>query len=261
MNQVQCILIVDDQREILESLQLILEAEGYCVLKASDGAEALDQLQTAPVELIVADIAMPHMNGYQLYQRVRENPAWITIPFVFLTARALDSDIRYGKELGVDDYLTKPIQPEDLLAAVKGKLLRARQLSEAMEQFTRTLPLAPIVIAGALQMDSGQYRAWLGEQPLELSSREFVLLEYLARRPNQVVTPQELIRATHGLETDALEAGSLLRPLIRSLRRKLGYCTGEMGCIVNVRGVGYRLSPPTGQPGEVIFTEPEARPQ
>ena len=116
------ILVVDDQPDLLENISLTLESAGHQVLTAGDGVEALAVLQSQPVDLILADIAMPRMNGYQLYERVRENVQWVAIPFLFLTARAMDSDIRYGKELGSDDYLIKPIQPEDLLAAVQGRL-------------------------------------------------------------------------------------------------------------------------------------------
>jgi DNA-binding response OmpR family regulator len=236
------ILVADDQPDLLDMIALTLEAAGYRVIQAGDGNAALAILQSQPVDLILADIAMPGMNGYQLYQRVRENPAWVLIPFVFLTARALDSDIRYGKELGVDDYLTKPIQPEDLLAAVQGRLRRAQQLS------SRLMQAAPsehgVLSFGQLRVDPGQHRAWMDDQSLDLSAREFILLDYLVRRANAIVSPHELIQATHGLDTDDVEAGTLLRPLIRSLRRKLGYAVGEPGCIENVRGVGYRLSAP-----------------
>jgi DNA-binding response OmpR family regulator len=239
------ILVVDDQPEILENLALVLESEGYRALVAGDGVEALELLQSEAVDLIVADIAMPRLNGYQLYERVRGNPAWVSVPFLFLTARAMDSDIRYGKELGVDDYLTKPIQPEDLLAAVHGRLRRAQQLAHLALLPTAPQPQAPDGLRlGRLRIEPGQHRVWMGSKEISLSAREFVLLEYLAERANQVVAPQELIRATHELDTDRIEAGSLLRPLIRSLRRKLGYDVGQAGCIENARGVGYRLVPP-----------------
>jgi len=231
------ILVVDDDPRLLDAIRLTLEAEGYRVLVASDGIEALAVLQSQPVDLILADIAMPRMNGYQLYERVRENLQWVAIPFVFLTARAMNSDVRYGKELGVDDYLIKPIEPEDLLAVVRGKLRRAQQLAQASLLDSVMYPLT----VGPLRIDPGQHRVWLGEREIELSAREFILLEYLARQAGQVVSSQELIRVTHELDTDHVEAGALLRPLIRSLRRKLGYPVGEMGCIENVRGVGYRL--------------------
>jgi DNA-binding response OmpR family regulator len=239
------VLVVDDQPDLVENIKLTLEATDHAVLTAADGIEALAVLESQRVDLILADIAMPRMNGYQLYERVRGNPRWVTIPFIFLTARALDSDIRYGKELGADDYLTKPIQPEDLLAAVQGKIRRAQQLMQVPAQSMPSQILGQRALTvGRLQIDPGQHRAWINEQPVHLSAREFTLLEYLARREGTVVSPRELIQITHGLDTDDLEAGTLLRPLIRSLRRKLGYSIGEMGCIENVRGVGYRLVAP-----------------
>jgi|YNPBryantNP2012_1023418.scaffolds.fasta_scaffold00987_8 DNA-binding response OmpR family regulator len=240
------ILVVDDEPRLLESVQQILEAAGYRVLLAGDGIEALGMLKEEPVELILADVAMPRMNGYQLYERVRQNPDWLYIPFVFLSARSLDSDVRYGKELGADDYLTKPFEPADLLATVRGKLRRASQLLTLRSgrlPDNRTAE-AGMLILGRLRIDTQQFCAWLDERPLSLSVKEFTLLEYLARHANQVHSPQELVRITHNLETDPVEAGALLRPLIRSLRRKLGYQPGDMGCIENVRGVGYRLVQP-----------------
>ncbi|MEA3340200.1 MAG: response regulator transcription factor [Chloroflexota bacterium] len=236
------ILVVDDEPRLLDGIRLTLETAGYEVLAVPDGLKALAALQSQPVDLIVADIAMPRMNGYQLYKRVRENSQWISIPFIFLTARAMDSDIRYGKELGADDYLTKPFEPEDLLAVIHGKLRRAQQLARraAPPPATASHPLT----IGKLRIDPGQYRVWMGEEPVELSAREFTLLESLARQAKQVISPQTLIQTTHDLDTDHTEASSLLRPLIRTLRRKLGYPVGDMGCIENVRGVGYRLVPP-----------------
>jgi DNA-binding response OmpR family regulator len=236
------ILIVDDQPEILENIALVLESEGYQAFSASDGVEALELLQSRTVDLVLADIAMPRMNGYQLYERVRENPDWLAIPFLFLTARAMDSDIRYGKELGVDDYLVKPIEPEDLLAAVHGRLRRARQLAHLAPQPAPPATQAPANLRlGRLEIDPGQHRVRMDGELVSVSAREFTLLQYLAERANQLVSAQELIRVTHELDTDRLEAGALLRPMIRSLRRKLGYDVGEAGCIENVRGVGYRL--------------------
>ena len=247
MKTVASILVVDDEPYLRDGIRLTLEAEGYRVLTASDGAEALAVLQSQPVDLILADIAMPRMNGYQLYERVRENQQWTTIPFIFLTARAMDSDVRYGKELGADDYLTKPVEPADMVAAIRGKLRRAQQLAQQPAPPAPPPALGPRTLTvGKLRIDPGQHRVWLDEKPVRLSAREFTLLEYLVRRANHVVSPQELIQVTHGLETDHVEAGVLLRPLIRSLRRKLGYPVGDMGCIETVRGVGYRLTPPDG---------------
>ena len=254
------ILVVDDQPDLLEAISLTLELAGHQVLTAGDGVDALAVLQSQPVDLILADIAMPRMNGYQLYERARENAQWVAIPFLFLTARAMDSDIRYGKELGADDYLTKPIQPEDLLAAVHGRLRRAEQLAQLKAVHLEAPPALGqrALFLGRLQIDPGQHRVWLDGQPIQLSAREFTLLEYLARHSGKVVPPQELLEITHGLETDAVEAGALLRPLIRSLRRKLGYPVGEMGCIENVRGVGYRMLTPESQSEEPAHASRDA---
>ena len=242
------ILVVDDQPELLDSIGITLRADGYNILKATDVTTALTLLENQPVDLILADIAMPGLNGYQFYERVRENSDWLLIPFIFLTGRGMDSDIRYGKALGADDYLVKPIEVEDLLAAVKGKLRRIKQLQSRSKTGSKPaserVSMPQVLTAGRLKIEPGQHRAWLNDELLQLSPREFKLLAYMTYRLNQVVSPQELVQITHDLETDQREAGSLLRPLIRTLRRKLGYSVGEMGCIENVRGVGYRMFAP-----------------
>lgn len=234
------VLVVDDQPDILENIAAVLEAAGHRALMARDGLEALALLQKESVDLILADIAMPRMNGYELYERARADPRWVAIPFVFLTARTLDSDIRYGKKLGVDDYVTKPFHLEDLMAVVNGKLRRARQLRQALAP-SASKPGEQVYRVGRLQMDVAQHQVQWDGRPVRLSAREWALLERLARQPGKVIPPQELIRVTHSLDTNVVEAGALVRPLIRSLRRKLGYAAGEMGCIEAVRGVGYRL--------------------
>jgi len=245
MKTVASILVVDDEPEVLDCIEVTLEGAGYQVLIARDGVQALGILESQPVDLILTDISMPRMNGYQLHAHVTKSPEWVTIPFLFLTARAQDSDIRYGKELGVDDYLTKPFTLVDLLAAVRGRLRRAQQLASSVAQRkARPAGETGVLALGHLRIDPDQHRVWMGEQTVKVSVREFQLLEYLVRRAEEVVPLQDLIKITHNLETDHAEASALLRPLIRSLRRKLGYPAGEMGCIVSVRGVGYQLIPP-----------------
>jgi DNA-binding response OmpR family regulator len=223
----------------------MLQAAGYQTLAACDGVEALELLRTNPVNLILTDIAMPRMNGYQLHAQVSQDPRWVSIPFIYLTARVLDSDIRYGKELGVDDYLTKPFVRQDLLAAVRGRLRRAQQLAKARSGPHRQEASRPDVVSlGSLRVDLGQHRVWLNGKRARLSAREFRLLACLAGQADKVIPLQELVHVTHDLKTDRVEAGTLLRPLIRSIRRKLGYPAGQMGCIESVRGVGYQLVPP-----------------
>jgi DNA-binding response OmpR family regulator len=242
------ILIVDDQPDIREMIELTLAAAGYRVVSCGDGREALDHLPTQPVSLILADIAMPEVNGYQLYEAVCANAAWAGIPFLFLTARSLPSDIRYGKRLGVDDYLAKPVQPEDLLAAVAGGLRRAerhrRVVASAGSPPAAPARRDPVLTCGALRIDTAQHRVWMAGAPIELSAKEFALLTQLGRNPGDVVTVADLLQATHGFAASDEEAGNLLRPLVRTVRRKLGYGVGELGCIESVRGVGYRLVSP-----------------
>lgn len=245
MSQEAQILVVDDVPAFLENMTMTLEMAGYRVLTAIDGGTALRIMESEPVDLILADISMPGMNGYQLLERVRQNSEWLWIPFVFLTARTLDSDVRYGKELGADDYLTKPIQPEDLLASVQGKLRRARQLQHLVRKPEPPDPLEEqTLVCGPLRIMVAQHRVWMRERPVHLSAREFMVLSHLAQSRGCVVSLEEMIKVTHELETDHVEAGTLLRPVIRSLRRKLGYPVGDMGCIETVRGVGYRLVAP-----------------
>lgn len=134
-----CILVVDDEPDTLKYLSLMLEMAGYQALTAKDGAEALALLQLHPVDLILSDISMPSLSGYQLYNRICENPCWVTIPFVFLSARVMDSDIDYGKELGADDYLTKPVRGENLLSVIRGKLRRHAAVERGKTLFTQLM--------------------------------------------------------------------------------------------------------------------------
>ncbi|MCA9970034.1 MAG: response regulator transcription factor [Anaerolineales bacterium] len=247
MNQQAHILIVDDDASFQNYAESVLEMAGFAVLKAENGRTALQLLEDRRVDLILSDIAMPQMNGYQLLGAILAEPAWAHLPFIFLSNRDLDSDIRFGKELGADDYLPKTAAPDDVLASVRGKLRRAhsrRQLAAPPERPLPPTATPDIIHVGQLTVDLPRHRAWLREAELALSAREFVLLAHMAQHSEQVVTPGDLVCATHELETDDVEAGSLIRPLIRTLRRKLGYPPGETGCIENVRGVGYRLLPP-----------------
>lgn len=237
MKSIPSILIVDDEPDLLDFIGLALEPEGFDTLVARSGVEALALLESQPVDLILADVAMPDMNGYQLYERVRQNPNWGAIPFIFLTGREMDSDIRYGKELGVDDYLTKPIAVADLLAVVRGKIRRSQQLIEAAAVLTaQTVRKQRHTTFGPLEIDADYHKVWLNGQEIKLSAREFALVEHLAQSAGKVVSIPDLLQITHGMETDDVEAGTLIRSIIHSIRRKLG-----PRWIENVRGVGYRL--------------------
>jgi DNA-binding response OmpR family regulator len=238
------ILVVDDQQRLVDNIALLLEMSGYDVLTAGDGVEALEIMNRNAVHLIIADIAMPRMNGYQLYEIVRENKKWGLIPFVFLTARKMNSDIRYGKQLGVDDYLVKPIEPEDLLVVVKGKLRRSRELHQAVSNNICQGNNVKVLTVGKLRVDKAQHRVWIVDREISLSPYEFKLLEILIQNVGSVLSPVELVQSTHAYKIDAFEAGTIIRPLIFSLRRKLDAKNTTDINIENVRGVGYRLVDP-----------------
>jgi DNA-binding response OmpR family regulator len=133
----ETILVVDDNQEMVEGLKLTLEMEGFQVLTAGSGSEALEVLErgTTP-DLILADIMMPNLDGYELYVRIHHNPKWVQIPFVFLTAKTSKEDIRKGSEIGADAYITKPFDPQDVVATIRGRLKRVAELSEHSASLT-----------------------------------------------------------------------------------------------------------------------------
>jgi RNA polymerase sigma factor (sigma-70 family) len=132
------ILIVDDDSGMRSAIEDMLVHHGFDANTARDGFAALEQMRKNVPDLILADIVMPGMNGYQFYQRVRSRSDWLWIPFIFLTARDTPEDVRFGRELGVDDYVKKPFEMDDLLSVVLGKLERFDQLT-SLNSSTRPL--------------------------------------------------------------------------------------------------------------------------
>lgn len=130
----ETILVVEDDGALLDGLRDILELSGYQVVTARNGAQGLVALEQHRPDLIVSDINMPRMDGYQFYSQVRAHPEWVSLPFIFLTAKGEKADIRRGKMLGVDDYITKPFEEADLLVAVQAKLNRRDQLNAARDR-------------------------------------------------------------------------------------------------------------------------------
>jgi signal transduction histidine kinase len=129
-----CILIVEDHESIRMAIQDVLEAEGYSVLTAGNGVQALRVMEETSPDLIIADITMPEMDGYAFYEAMRSRPEWVPIPFVFLSARTERRDVLKGKALGVEDYLTKPIDPEEMLMVIRARLGRARAVRRSAEE-------------------------------------------------------------------------------------------------------------------------------
>ena len=157
------IMIVDDDPGIVNLLRLLLEERRYEILIARDGREALELLETQQVDLILTDVAMPHLNGYELCQRVKNSadPQLVLTPVILMSGRTLDSDIRYGKSLGADDYLAKPFDIEDLLAVVQGKLLAAERLQCLFQQQTEAPQIVNLIInQRPVRLDCRQHWAW-----------------------------------------------------------------------------------------------------
>jgi two-component system sensor histidine kinase/response regulator len=127
------VLVVEDQPSLRVAIQRYLEANGYAVSTASDGAQGLQVMEEVTPDIIVADIMMPIMDGYEFYHAVRARSEWTSIPFIFLTARAQREDVIKGKALGVEDYLTKPVNPEELLVTVRARLARAQAIQASAE--------------------------------------------------------------------------------------------------------------------------------
>ena len=178
MHQSANILVVDDEPVIRDSIAEILRLHGYQVFTASNGIEGLEAISQNIPELIISDIIMPEMNGYQFYQRVRSNSEWLWVPFIFLSAKGEDEDVRFGKELGAEDYLKKPIDAEDLLAAVIGRLKRFHQL-EAVRQEEAYKPFTDKV----------------GETPdfVPLTPRELDVLRLMVEGKNNSEIAEELV--------------------------------------------------------------------
>jgi DNA-binding response OmpR family regulator len=237
----ETILIVEDDPSVAEGVRRTLLRHGFDAQAVPDGLSALAWLEAHTPALIIADIMMPVMNGYQLYQRVRDNPAWVLVPFIFLTAKSGVEDVRYGKELGVDDYLTKPIEPEDLIAAVRGRLSRYSELGDQGQSAAESRPAGRYEV-GDLTIDLAYRQVMVGGQEISLSPTEFDILQRLVLADGAVMDYEELLGYDEGEVLGNRDAAELLRYHIRNLRGKLKEADYGEELIVNVRSVGYRLA-------------------
>lgn len=244
----EIILLVEDDEGILSGLKMSLELEGFRVLTARDGLEALEIMNRTKPDLLIVDIMMPRMNGYSFLKRVRENEAWLTIPVIFLTAKSDKADVRLGKEMGVEDYITKPFDIMDLLSTVRGKLKRSEELSKLLSR--KQSEKNNFIKVGDLVMDFTKHTATFEGRPLYLTPTEYKLLSCLARRAGQVLSCREIVRETHGLDCKEQEAREIISSHIKNLRAKLEPKRGKPRYIINVRGVGYMLAISNQETGE-----------
>jgi putative two-component system response regulator len=150
--QNETLLIVEDNQILKVGLKEMLSMEGFAVITASNGQDALEQMKAMTPDLILSDISMPVMDGFTFFSRVRQRPDWVTIPFIFLTARGEREDIMTGRDLGAEDYLVKPISREELLTAVRARLARSRQLE--MAQLQNAYEASLTMLANAIEVRS-----------------------------------------------------------------------------------------------------------
>jgi two-component system phosphate regulon response regulator PhoB len=217
------ILVVDDEKDVVEVVSHFLEEEGYTVHSAYDGEEALE-MASGDVDLIVLDIMLPGVDGYEVCKKLRSRVETEDIPIVFLSAKTEEEDQIEGLMLGGDDYLTKPVSPQVLVAHVKAVLRRS-----GVEE-------SSILEVDGLKIYEDEYRAELNGEDLGLTLTEFELLRYLVRHPRKAFTRQQLLET---IWKDAMMVTErTVDAHIKNLREKLGDYAEH---IQTVRGVGYRF--------------------
>ena len=228
----QTVLVVDDEPKLVDVVRAYLEQDGYPVVTASDGREALDRFHQARPGLIILDVMLPELDGLEVCRRIRQESS---VPIIMLTARAEEVDELIGLELGADDYITKPFSPRAILARVRAVLRRANAPVGDNE--------APLAV-GVLRVDLDRYEASWAGTPLVLTASEFRLLTALARRPGRVFERLELLEQVQGDAFVGYER--TVDAHVKNLRKKLTAAGGEAAamCIVAVPGVGYKLEAP-----------------
>ena len=222
------ILLVDDEPDIVEFLQYNLIQEGFDVISAYDGVEALSKISQKP-DLIILDIMMPKMDGYDVFKKIRETPGFETLPIIFLTAKAGEANEILGLEIGASDYIQKPISPKKLVARVKSNL-RKIESSVGEKTAPAKISLGPIVI------DKDKYVVYLNGKEKVFPRKEFELLYYLANNPGKVFSRDILLKDVWG--TDVYVVDRTVDVHIRKIREKLDKFEDF---IETVKGVGYRF--------------------
>jgi two-component system alkaline phosphatase synthesis response regulator PhoP len=221
------ILVVDDEEDILELLGYSLGREGYDVLTAATGEEALKKAKGNAVDLVVLDLMLPGVDGLEVCRQLKANGETRSIPIVMLTAKGEESDVVAGLELGADDYVTKPFSPRVLLARIRA-VLRRRSAEPVSEE--------DVIHIGDLVIHPGRHEVLVRGKAVDLTATEFRILHHLARRPGWVFTRYQIVDAARGEGYPVTERSVDVHMV--SLRRKLGR-TGD--CVETVRGVGYRF--------------------
>ena len=219
-------LVVDDEPQMVGIVAYALETQGFEVTTAYDGKQALDKIESVQPDLVVLDIMLPKVNGWEVCRRVREST---TIPVILLTAKTEDEDIIQGLELGADDYITKPFNPREV--ALRAQAILRRSGWGRME---------PTITLGALQIDVESHRVTLDNQPLHLTPCEFKLLVCLVRNAGRVLSWQSLLKTAW--EVEVWDGGrEMVKTAIYRLRQKIETEPDNPRYLLTVRGVGYTI--------------------
>ncbi|MGD8625991.1 MAG: response regulator transcription factor [Anaerolineae bacterium] len=226
----QRILVVDDDAEIVRLLRAYLVQEGYEVLAAYDGEEALHVIRRERPDLVVLDLMMPKRDGWDVTRAVRRAPELRATPIIMLTARVDDQDKIVGLELGADDYVTKPFNPREVVARVRAVLRRTGGEGAS----------GHVLRVGDLLIDLDAHRVEVAGEVIHLTPTEFSLLQTLAEQPGHALTRMELIEKSLGYRYEGMERS--VDTHIKNLRRKLEEAGAGRGLIETVFGVGYRLA-------------------
>ncbi len=223
----ELVLVVDDEKTLVKALTFNLEKEGFRVEVAYDGEEALDKVFSLKPDVVVLDLMLPEVDGFEVCRRIRKK---LEVPIIMLTARSEDIDKVLGLELGADDYLTKPFNSRELVARIKA-VLRRTALSE--EGSKKKIQI------GNLEIDLLQHRVRIEEKEISLTSKEFALLSYLAINAGNVYSREQLLAQVWGY--DYYGDVRTVDVHIRHLREKIESDSANPEFIITVWGTGYKL--------------------
>ena len=232
----QVIALVDDDRNILTTVSIGLQAEGFITRVYSDGVVALKALLDNPPDLAVCDIKMPSMDGLQLLQKLREKSA---LPIIFLTSKDEEPDEALGLALGADDYITKPFSQRLLVARIRA-ILRRSELSRSDAVAETAEAPADRLARGRLEMDPARHQVTWQDQPVSLTVTEFLLLEALALRPGVIKNRNQLMDAAYS--DDVFVDDRTIDSHIKRLRRKFRAIDPQFSAIETLYGAGYSFT-------------------
>ncbi|MFJ9057114.1 response regulator transcription factor [Streptomyces sp. NPDC102409] len=223
------ILVAEDDVKQSRLIRIYLEREGNAVQVVADGRAALEQARSSKPDLIVLDVMLPLVDGLDVCHILR---AESDVPILLLTARATEEDMLLGLDVGADDYITKPYSPRELTARVRALLRRSGK---------GTGPVEPVVLrVGEVELHTERFEVRVADRPVELTAKEFSILETLAREPGRVFTRAQIIERVFGFDRDVLER--TVDAHVMNMRRKLDTVPGRAGRLETVYGRGYRLA-------------------